>query len=149
MPRLRSLKHSATSSASGPLTLGPLGLEHTRQAFEPRLGQKGRAARLSELPLADVGVAVAVGAERGLGVVEMQGREAAEPDLALKPVHGVAQAVGGADVIARREQVTGVQADPQPRAAAGRVDQVCQLSERAPQRASRTRGVLQVQRAAL
>ena len=55
----------------------------------------------------------------------------------------------GAHVVARGEQVAGVQAQAEPLVAAGRVDQRGQLGERAPERPARARGVLQVQRAAL
>ena len=57
------------------------------------------------------------------------------------------EARGGADVVAGREQVAGVQADAEPLVAAGGVDQPRQLLERAAERAARAGGVLEVQRA--
>ena len=54
-----------------------------------------------------------------------------------------------ADVVARGEQVAGVQADAEPLVAAGDLDQPRQLLERAPERAARAGGVLEVQRAVL
>ncbi len=61
------------------------GLEHARQAVELGSGQEGGAAAGAELALADVGVAVAVGAQRRLRVVEVQAAEplAADPLLEL------------------------------------------------------------------
>ena len=47
-----------------------------------------------------------------------------------------------------REQMAGVQAKPEPRVAAGGVDQRGELAERAPERAPGAGGVLEVQRAA-
>ena len=59
---------------------------------------------------ADVGVAVAVGAQRRLGVVEMQRPEPIDADDAIELVERRSQTGGGADVITGREQVAGVQA---------------------------------------
>src|SRR4051794_35848121 len=56
--------------------LRPGRLEHERQALEARLGEEHRAAVLAQLALADVRVAVDVGAERLLGVVEVQRAQA-------------------------------------------------------------------------
>ena len=64
----------------GPLPIGPRRLEHARQSGEARLGEEDRAAAAADLALADVGVAVAVGAQRRLGVVEVQRAEAIQAD---------------------------------------------------------------------
>ena len=146
-PRLRSAIASATSSAVGPPSPG--GLQDAGQILEGRGGEEGRAAALAQLPLPDVGVAVAARAEGALRVVEVQRAQPLQADLRGDLLQQRVHARGRADVIAGGEQVAGVQAHPQPLPAAGGVDQRSQLLHRAPQGAAAARGVLQVQRAAL
>src|SRR5919108_4280781 len=131
------------------LPLGSRTLEHAREPLEARLRQKGCAARAADLAVAEVLVAVDVGAERRLRVVDVQRPEAVEPDDAVELVEHPRERLGTADVVARREQVAGVEADGGPLAAAGQLDQPRQLLERAPERAARAGGVLEVQRAAV
>ena len=90
-------------------------------------------------------MAVAVGAERRLRVVDVQRAQPAEPDDPVELVEHAGEPVGRADVVAGGEQVAGVEADAEPLAAAGDLDQPRELLERAPQRAARAGGVLQVQ----
>ena len=66
----------------GPLRSGPGRLEHAREPGEARLVDERARAVDAELALADVGVAVAVGAERRLRVVEVQRADAAGADRA-------------------------------------------------------------------
>src|SRR4051794_11128002 len=94
-------------------------------------------------------MAVDVGGEAALRVVEVQGGEQVAADLGVEAVEDIAERLAGAHVIAGRVEMAGVEADAEPRAAAGRVEQLGQLAERAPQRAARAGGVLEVQRAAL
>ena len=79
----------------------------------------------------------------------MQRADALEPDAPRALVEDRVEALLGADVIARREQVAGVQAEPEPLVAAGGLDERRELRERAAERAARAGGVLEVQRAAL
>ena len=51
------------------------------QALEAGLGEEGGEALLAHLALADVGVAVAAGAERGGGVVDVDAAQALQADL--------------------------------------------------------------------
>ena len=125
------------------------GLEHARQLLKRRRRQERGAALLAQLSAAEVGVAVAVGAERCLRVVEVQRAHAAAPELARALAQRRRHPGGGANVIARRQQVAGVKAHAQPRLAAGALQQPRQLVEGAAQRAARAGGVLQVQLAAL
>ena len=115
------------------------------------VGEERRAALLAELARADVGVTVAVGAERGLGVVEVQraARAPGRPRSATLVRAPSPCRSARADVIAGGEQVAGVQAQPEALVAAGGLEQRGQLLERAPERAARAGRVLQVQRAAL
>ena len=124
-------------------------LEHARQPLQAGRREERRAALLAELARSEVGVAVAVGAERRLRVVEVQRadppRAERAPGLAQHRVH-----LGGrADVVARGEQVARVEAHPQPLLAAGGVEQPRELLEGAPERAAGPRRVLEVQLAPL
>ena len=102
---------------------------------------------LADLAVAEVHVAVAVRAERVHRVVAVQRAEPVEPDDAVELVQHLGQVVRGADVVARGEQVAGVEADAEPLVPAGDLDQPRQLLERAPERPARAGGVLEVQRA--
>src|SRR3954471_2423594 len=125
------------------------GLQDARQALEARLGEPHLGGLVAELAGPEHRVAVAVGAESDLGVVEVQRAEAVQADLGAAVVQDRSQAVGGAHVEARGVEVAGVQADAEAPVAAGRADQRGELGERAPERATGARGVLEVQRAAV
>ena len=94
-------------------------LEDARQLRPARRRQERRAAVLAELAVADVGVAVAVRAERGLRVVEMQRADTSATELARALAQHAAHPAGGAYVIAGGEQVAGVQAHAEALVAAG------------------------------
>src|SRR5215218_3371352 len=115
-PRLRRLTTPPQSLAAqaprqrdlrlvGAVPVRPIRLEHAGQALEPGLGEEHGATAATELTLADVGVAIAVGAQRRLRVVDVQRPDATLPDglHALVEDHG--QPLLGADVEARREEV--------------------------------------------
>ena len=53
------------------------------RSLEARLGEEGGQASFAHLALADVGVAVAAGAERGGGVVDVDAAEAVDADLGV------------------------------------------------------------------
>ena len=104
-----------TSSSGGPSRFSP-GVSSTQGSrCERRAREERGAAVLAELALADVRVAVAVGAERRLRVVEVQRADAAAPELAAGLAQHRVHRRGRADVIAGGEQVAGVQADAEAR----------------------------------
>src|SRR3954470_402006 len=73
-------------------------LEQRRQRLEARLGQKCRQPGLAKLTVGQVGVAVAVRAERHCRVVHVHAGEAVEPEVRLEVVHHLGEAGVGADV---------------------------------------------------
>src|SRR3954454_23710086 len=121
-------------------------LEHAGELCKARLAHPRRGALLAELARADVGVAVAVRPEGSSRVVEVQRAEAVEADLGVEVVEDACEASRRGDVVARGVQVAGVEAAPEPLAAAARLEQRRQLAERAPERAARACGVLEMKR---
>src|ERR1700721_1132228 len=75
--------------------------------------------------------------------------QAPEPDDPVALGKRLVEALDGANLIARGEQVAGVQAHAEALVAACRIDQCRQFLERAPKRAPGAGGVLEMQRAAL
>ena len=135
--------------AVGPWRFSP-GVSSTQGSRWMPGGREERgASRLAELARADVRVPVAVGAERGLGVVEVQRADAPGAELAPGLGEHRAHPPRRADVIAAGEQVAGVQAHAQALAAAGGLQQRRELRQRAAERAAGAGGVLEVQLAAL
>ena len=67
-----------------------------------QLGVREQRAKAFEadVAFADVPVAVAMTAERNLGVVEMEHRDALEPDLAMRELEEAVDAVFGVDRVA-------------------------------------------------
>ena len=78
----------------------------------------------------------------------MQRAHGAAAERARGLAQHCAQLLGRADVVAGGEQVAGVEAHAEPLARAGRVDQLGELVERAPERAAGSCRVLEVQLAA-
>ena len=148
-PALReALRGAGTSLLSGPFLFGP-GV--SRVAGRPsKRGSERKAARplLAHLALADVGVAVAAGAERGGGVVDVDGAEALEADLRVGFVEDRAEVGLVGDVVALDEEVAGVEAEAEALAAAGQLDQLGGLVEVAAEQAFVAGGLLEQQRAA-
>src|SRR3954470_18661211 len=120
-------------------------LEDAGQVLERRGGQEGGAAVLAHLALPDRGVTVAVGAQRLEGVVEVQGAQLLQADLGVEALEHLVDALDGAHVVTRREEVTGVQAHAEALAAPAGAQELGELLERAPQRAAGAGGVLEVQ----
>ena len=147
-PRLRSFFASATSSAAGPPWSRPV--SSTPGSFS-NLGSDRNTAQplVAQLALAHDRVPVAVGAEPHRRVVRVQRPEAVEPDDAVELVDHLPEGLRRADVIARGEQVARVQADAEPLAAPGGVEQPGELLERPPERAAGACRVLEVQVAAV
>ena len=83
-------------------------------------------------------MAVAVGAERRRRVVDVQRAEPVEPDDAVELVEHRGERLRGADVVARGEQVAGVEADAEPLVAARRPRSAAR-APRTSARASRPR----------
>src|SRR3954449_3616098 len=107
----------------GTALVRPRRLHHARQPVEARLGEEHGAAVGAELALGDVRVAVAVGPERRLAVVEVQRADALDADELDALVEHAAERLGRADLEARSEEVAGVEADPQALVAARGVDE--------------------------
>ena len=125
-PSLAQLAHPLgcrASSTSLPVEAGAL--EDRRQPVEARLATgTPRSPSRADLALAERRVAVAVGAERRLRVVDVQRARAGRGRPPRRTRRRVAAtAVGVAHVVARGEQVAGVQADAEPLVAARGVDQ--------------------------
>ena len=76
-PSRRSRLAAVTSFLSEPFLSGPGRLQGRGEALEAGLGEEGGEAAFAHLAFADVGVAVAAGAERGGGVVDVDGSRGA------------------------------------------------------------------------
>src|ERR1700733_6371843 len=122
------------------------GLEHARQLLEPGFGDEHGATLLSELTFAHDRVAIAVGSEPDDRIVDVQGAKSIAPDRSVEIVDDPGQRVASPHVVTRREQMAGVEADAKAIAAAGGVDQLRELLERAPERAAGSRRVLEQER---
>src|ERR1700733_7095986 len=125
------------------------GLEYAGQLVEPGFGDEHRTTLLAELALAHDRVPVAIGAEGHGGVVDVEGAEPVTPDPSGEFVDHLVQRVARPHVVARGEQVAGVQADAEALAAAGRLQQLGEFLERASERAAGPRRVFEEQRATL
>ncbi len=146
---------SRSSSSRARLPRGRALARSRRASRARRAGAAGRAptgtraARVAQLARADVRVAVAVGAERGLGVVQVQRAHAPAAEQAPRAAHDGVHAGWRADVIARGEQVAGVQAHAEALVAAGGLEQLRQLLQGAAEGSAGAGGVLQMQLTAL
>src|SRR5690242_12523282 len=85
--------------------------QHPGQRAEHGLRQQLREAGIADVALTDVGMAVAMGAERVERVVGVDGHQAVESDLPLEFVEGAVHAIAGRDVVASGKDVTSIQAD--------------------------------------
>src|ERR1700733_7966934 len=124
-------------------------LEYAGQLLEARLGNERRAPLLAELALAHDRVPVAVGSEPDGRIVDVQGAQPLAPNRPVELVDYLGEALTGSDVVPRGEHVARVQAHAEALAAAGRLDQLGELLERAPERASGAGGVFEQQRGTL
>ena len=147
-PRRRRSLATAPARASAVL-VRPGRLHHARQPVEARLGEEHRAAVGAELALAEVGVAVAVRAQRRLAVVEVQ---RADPVVADDGAQSSSTAVSASAVrISKPEASRWQESRHTPRRASPpeASSSARELLEGAPERPARPGGVLEVQRAAL
>ena len=78
----------------------------------------------------------------------MQAAEPLEPDLIVERPHHLVGIVEALEAHAGGEQVLGVEADPEPGIASGRLEHPSELGEAAPDRPTGAGGVLDQQRAA-
>ena len=146
---MRSRLAALTSFLSGAFLVRAGGLQGRRQALEAGLGEEGGEALFAHLAFAEVGVAVAAGAERGGGVVDVEAAEAVEADLLVGFVDDRRQVLLVGDVVALDEEVAGVEAEAEALAAAGELDQLRGLVEVAAEQALVAGGLLEQERAAL
>ena len=86
-------------------------LEDARQLLKRGMPEHVAKALLADLPLTDVGVAVAVRAERDHRVVDVQAAEALDADHAVELVEHAVDAAGLVHRIARGEEVLSVEAE--------------------------------------
>src|SRR5690242_21709634 len=91
----------------------------------------------------DLLVPVEAGAEPLLGVVEMKGPDPAQPEESAAPFHRGPVARIGADVVARRKQMAGVEADAHPVRLLDRGHYRGQILEGAADGRTAARGVLE------
>src|SRR5690242_3431539 len=124
-------------------------LEQDRQAREAALAQEHAQPALAELALAEQCVAIAVRTKLGRRVVQVEHTEPLEPDLAIEFVDHRSELAPLADLVARRQQVTRVEADSKTIAGARDLDHLRELVERAADREAGAGGVLEEERAPL
>ena len=140
---------SLTSLRSGPRPSGP-GVSISAGSSSNRGSERnGRSPLRPSSPSPEVRVPVAVGAQRNLGVVDVQAAQPVEAHLGVEVVHHLGERLDRADLEPRGQQVAAVEAGAQALAASGGVDQLGKLVEVAAQRALRSSGVLEQQRRAL
>src|SRR5205823_8462556 len=124
--------------------LGARGLEHGRQPFQARTGQE-HAELLAELALEDVRVPVAVRAERGGGVVDVQRAKPVEADPGVELVEARVELGRVGHVDAGHPEVAGVEADAEPRMPLEPLPDRRELRDRATDRPAGARRVLHQQ----
>ena len=144
-PSRRRRFAGVTSDFAGAFLFRAGGLEGRGEALEAGLGEEGGEAFAAHLAFADVGVAVAAGAERGGGVVDVDGAEALDADLLVGFVEHRRQVVFVGDVVALHEHVAGVEAEAEPLAAAGQLDQLRRSRRSPPDQAFVARRLLEQQ----
>src|SRR6266849_1963566 len=89
---------------------GAWDLEDEGHSVEPRLVQEGAKAVVADLPGADVGMPVAVGAQAGDRVVAVDDVDVLQAHYLVQLVDGLAHGFRAALVVARRERVARVEA---------------------------------------
>ncbi len=100
------------------------------------------AELLAHEPLEDVVVAIAVRAEGRLRVVDVEAADPVETDPLVDLVEEPIDLITIGDVIARRVEVAGVEAEPEPGMLPDPVDDRRELVDGASDRPARARGVL-------
>src|SRR2546421_7102877 len=115
-------------------------LRHARKAWIVEEQAEGTQA---EPAAPDVLVAVEAGAERGAGVVEVEREHARQSHRTRAALDGGGVAHRRADVVARDEQVAGIQAHAYPLGAPHAADDARQVLERSPERVAPAGRVLE------
>ena len=141
-PRSHTARALARSSARGPSPT-PGTSRMAASALEGGMTQKSGQPLLSDGSLADVLVAVPVGPELHLRVVEVQAAQPFEPDRTVHQLHQGVSVLGGRERDPRCPQVLGIETDSQPIVAVRRLDDLGQLLEGAANRVARSGGVLE------
>src|SRR5256885_15626004 len=108
-------------TAVGTVPVGPR-LEQHRKLREAPLSEEHAQSVLAELTLAEDRVTVAVRAERGRRVVQVERPQAGEPDFPIELVDHRPERDRLADLVPRREEVARVEADAEALAGARDVD---------------------------
>jgi hypothetical protein len=124
-----------------PVAVGARDLQNRGQPLQLGVAEEDAHA-LGDLSLAQVRVAVAVGAQRCSGVVHMQRSQAVEADALLDLVQASVQRRAIRDIGARDPEVARVEADAKPRVPVEAVYEDRQLVDRAADRPAGSGGVL-------
>src|SRR5215210_2560148 len=104
-------------------------LQHSGDALEARLAEKGAKPLAADLTLADRRVAVTVGAAGVAGVVDVEELELLQADLGVDLVDQVPHPLRGAHVVPGGMKVAGIDAEAEALRAASPVDQLAGLVE--------------------
>jgi hypothetical protein len=123
------------------VAVGARDLEDRRQPLELRMREED-AHPVADLALEDVGVPVAVRAERRAGVVYVQRPQPVEPDALFDLVHAGVERRAIGDVDARDPEVARVEADAESRVAVQPLHEDGQFVHRAADRPTGARRVL-------
>src|SRR5579875_187926 len=123
VPGLQSGQAAQGLEAGGvwPLASEAGHLEDEGHSRKPGVVEERPEALLADLALTQVGVAVSVGAEPGLGVVAVDHLQPLNSDHPVPLVQGRGHGLGSAQVVPGGEGVAGVEAGPYP-GVADRVD---------------------------
>jgi hypothetical protein len=126
----------------GAVPVGAGRLEDRRQALNARIREEG-AEPFAHQALEDVGVPVAVRAELGSRVVEVEAAQTVEADALVDLVEGRGEDRRVGDVDSRHPQVAGVQAEAEARVAVEAVDEDGELVHGAADRPAGSGRVLE------
>ena len=118
------------------------GLENRRQPLNARIGEE-HAEAFAHHSLEDVGVPVAVRAELGGRVVEMEAAQTVEADALVDLVEGRSEGLRVGDVDSRHPEVAGVEAQAEARVAVEAVDEDGELVHGAADRPAGSGRVLE------
>ena len=146
-PRARRSTPTPCRPARPPCRCGP-GPRRSRQALEARLREERDQPSTPISPSPRLTWRSRLEPSAVIESLTCSAQPVAADDL-VELVDHLAERLARADVVARGEQVAGVQADAEALLAAGELDQRGELLERAPERPARAGGVLEQQRARL
>ena len=147
-PASSTSRATVTSSRPRAVTLAR-DLEDGRDALEGRVAEQGGQTVGADRAVPDVLMAVPVGPEVDLGVVEVQATQPSHPHGGVDQVDQGVGLVDGPERDAGRPQVLGVEADPEPLVAVRGLDDLGELLEGPSDGVTRPGGVLEEDRTAL